>query len=69
MTCKSCLTGLDHCHGTLVRHTDGGADCTDQGCADLDIVRHDLVIECHTIEGGCGCADEPASYVELPWAS
>ncbi|MEU3273893.1 hypothetical protein ABZ639_23900 [Saccharomonospora sp. NPDC006951] len=70
MTCVSCKTDLDHCHGTLVRHEDGAADCTDLGCTDLEVLRHDLVIDCGSIEGGCGCA-EPADgeYPELRLAS
>lgn len=69
MTCASCRSGMDHCHGTLVLHSDGEVDCTDQGCVDTDIVRHTLVIECHSIEGGCGCAEPSFDHEELRRAS
>ncbi|HEX3778349.1 MAG TPA: hypothetical protein VHX38_01690 [Pseudonocardiaceae bacterium] len=57
MVCAVCRSGLDHCHGTLVVHLDGGfAECTDERCADLDTPRHASVIDCASISGGCGCA-------------
>ncbi|WP_199430928.1 hypothetical protein [Qaidamihabitans albus] len=68
MTCASCETGLDHCHGTLVWHGDGAAECTDHGCAGLDSMRHALVIDCEAVDGGCGCT-EPVYAGELLWAS
>ncbi|EHR59239.1 hypothetical protein [Saccharomonospora cyanea] len=67
MSCVSCRTGLDHCHGTVVLHVDGGADCTDPGCADVQLLRHTLVIRCEDVESGCGC--EGDRYGELRRAS
>ncbi len=62
--------GLDHCHGTLVRHADGVVECTDAGCVATEVVRHTLVIECESVEGGCSCAADPADgHRELPRAS
>ncbi|GAA3565197.1 hypothetical protein GCM10022222_56180 [Amycolatopsis ultiminotia] len=56
MECAFCTDGIDHCHGTLVVHPDGGfAECTDPGCADLDRIRHGLIIDCHAVDPGCGC--------------
>lgn len=64
MDCSACTSGIDHCHGTLVVHPDGGfAECTDTGCTGLDRVRHSLIIDCQTVQGGCGCV-EPA--IEQP---
>jgi hypothetical protein len=58
MDCAACTSGIDHCHGTLVVHPDGGySECTDVECSDLDRVRHALIIDCHTVQGGCGCVD------------
>ncbi|MFC4001793.1 hypothetical protein ACFS2C_01695 [Prauserella oleivorans] len=68
MTCQSCETGLDHCHGTLVQHVSGVVECTDDGCTEFEIVRHSLVIECESVDGGCGCT-EPVYYEELLRAS
>ncbi|WP_086846140.1 hypothetical protein [Amycolatopsis kentuckyensis] len=60
MECASCDAGIDHCHGTLVVHPEGGfAECTDQGCADGDRVRHGLIVDCQGVGGGCGCATAP----------
>lgn len=55
MACVHCANSLDHCHGTLVNHPDGVLECTDQGCRDLDRARHDLVVDCELLVGGCGC--------------
>lgn len=58
MTCSSCETGTDHCHGTLVEHVHGGVECTDDACVSVVVERHSLVIECDEILGGCGCAGD-----------
>lgn len=56
MECAFCTDGIDHCHGTLVVHPDGGyAECTDPCCEDLDRVRHGLIVDCHTVDPACGC--------------
>jgi hypothetical protein len=56
MECASCSATLDHCHGTLVVHPDGGfAECTDDRCVDGDRVRHGLIVDCHALGTGCTC--------------
>ncbi|MBE1494210.1 hypothetical protein H4696_001310 [Amycolatopsis lexingtonensis] len=56
MECASCAARIDHCHGTLVVHPEGGfAECTDPACVDADRVRHALIVDCPAL-GGCGCA-------------
>ena len=56
MKCASCVTGVDHCHGTLVVHPDGGfAECTDARCADDDHLRHSLIVACSGLDGECMC--------------
>jgi hypothetical protein len=49
------LSGLDHCHGTLVVHENGDVACTET-CADLDPARHRLDLDCAGVDGGCSCA-------------
>lgn len=55
--CADCAAEVDHCHGTLIVHPGGSADCTTPGCSDLEDVRHHLRIDCRSIAGGCRCAD------------
>ena len=55
--CADCRAGLAHCHGTLLVHEEGGADCTDPAC-DASAARHTLSTSC--AEVGCPCAP-PAS--------
>jgi hypothetical protein len=50
-----CAAELDHCHGTLVTHHDGFAECTEDACVAFDPARHTLSIGCQDIDGGCGC--------------
>ncbi|MEA5365129.1 hypothetical protein VA596_36735 [Amycolatopsis sp., V23-08] len=60
MECASCDAAIDHCHGTLVVHPEGGfAECTDPGCVDGDRLRHGLIVDCQTLGGGCACATAP----------
>ncbi|MBK1784265.1 hypothetical protein [Prauserella cavernicola] len=68
MTCTSCLRELDHCHGTLVQHVADATECTDLGCTDFEVVRHSLVIDCESVDGGCACT-EPVYFEELLRAS
>lgn len=46
---------LDRCRGTLIEHPSGKVDCTEAGCADTHLLRHDLRIDCGELLGGCGC--------------
>ena len=47
--------GLLQCGGTLVVHADGGMECTEPRCEDLDPIGHRLVLDCDAIDGGCDC--------------
>ncbi|NLE81024.1 MAG: hypothetical protein GX610_15860 [Rhodococcus sp.] len=49
--------GLDHCHGTLILHTDGSAECTDELCVREIEARHQLIVDCADLIEGCGCAE------------
>jgi len=56
MECASCATGIDHCHGTLIVHPDGGfADCTADGCLGDDRYRHSLIVDCSALGDRCSC--------------
>lgn len=54
--CAGCSAEIDHCHGTLILHTRSVVECTDAGCDELSAVRHRLILDCGTIDGGCECA-------------
>jgi hypothetical protein len=60
MTCATCQLGLDHCHGLVVRHDDGGFDCLD-GCGG-PLAVHDELVDCVELGLGC-CAGDPAPDV------
>ncbi len=65
MVCADCRAEIDHCHGTLVVHREGIAECTVTRCVGLDPARHSLIIDCQ--DGSFGCSDRlPAP---LRWAS
>jgi hypothetical protein len=55
-SCADCVILLDHCHGTLVTHSNGGMECTDHQCTNPHPLRHALVIDCTSVTGGC-CSD------------
>ncbi len=55
VVCVYCREGLEHCHGTLVVHPIGPAECSELSCAVPELYCHDLVVDCCAIEGGCGC--------------
>jgi hypothetical protein len=65
-SCPDCGLRVDHCHGTLVVHSDRTVECTDAACELPDLLRHEFVIDCLAVMGGCCTADEP---VELAAAS
>ena len=55
-TCRNCVDGLAHCHGTVIVHAGLPAECTEETCA-LPESEHTLRIDCDVV--GCGCA-QPA---------
>lgn len=48
--CQDCVTGLDHCHGTLIEHPWGEVVCT-EGCDLLDELRHELRVDWSAVAG------------------
>lgn len=57
--CERCREAevLDHCHGTLILHTDGAAECTDELCLRVTEVRHQLIVDCAELVEDCGCLE------------
>ncbi|WP_081287628.1 hypothetical protein [Mycobacterium asiaticum] len=53
--CRDCQAGLDHCHGTVIRHWLGRAECTDPACGAPELFTHTFVIDCDAV--GCACAE------------
>lgn len=53
--CSDCAAELDHCHGTLIEHHDDGFECSEADCVDIDLVRHELRVDCGSIVGSCAC--------------
>ena len=58
--CRDCRSGLDHCHGTIVRHWIRRSECTEDGCTSPELMPHAFVVDCDAV--GCGCA----AMVALP---
>ncbi len=52
-TCRDCLAGLEHCHGTVIHHASARAECTEAGCETPEVV-HAFSIDCDS--AGCTCA-------------
>ncbi|WP_459714724.1 hypothetical protein [Actinophytocola sp. KF-1] len=46
MTCFDCGDRVEHCHGTLVRHTRDVAECTEPDCTVPELACHTLVVDC-----------------------
>ncbi|AMO59029.1 Uncharacterised protein [Mycolicibacterium phlei] len=51
--CRACLSGLAHCHGTVIHHAAMRSECTDPDCVTPEDV-HTFAIDCETV--GCRCA-------------
>jgi hypothetical protein len=64
LRCAGCESGFDHCHGTLVVHVDGAAECTDPSCDDTDQLRHDLAVDCPSTVIDC-CEPRQLSFTAL----
>jgi hypothetical protein len=62
--CRECRAGLDHCHGTIIRHSLGRfwgrSECTEPDCDSPELVAHTFVVDCDAI--GCGCAEELSAH-------
>ncbi|MDC8975290.1 hypothetical protein OSH39_06110 [Mycobacterium ulcerans] len=60
--CRDCRAGLEHCHGTLIRHVEGPlsgrSECTESDCDDAELIPHTFVVDCAAI--GCTCGESAA---------
>ncbi|WP_414686751.1 hypothetical protein [Mycobacterium sp.] len=53
--CRDCRAGLDHCHGTIIRHWLRRSECTEEGCTSPEVMPHAFVVDCEAV--GCDCAE------------
>ncbi|MGC2655349.1 MAG: hypothetical protein WA317_17525 [Mycobacterium sp.] len=51
--CRDCRSGLDHCHGTIIRHSLQRPECTEDGCTSPEHLLHAFVVDCDAV--GCAC--------------
>ena len=61
--CADCQDAVDHCHGTLILHVDGEAECTEDGCQ-VDFAAHSWMGSCWDVLAGCGCGTPAAPAVD-----
>jgi hypothetical protein len=52
--CPDCRAGLEHCHGTIIRHWLHRSECTEDGCTSPESLLHTFVVDCGAV--GCDCA-------------
>lgn len=67
--CELCGSALHHCHGLLIEHADGTAECAD-GCGGPRAV-HDDAAPCTDLALGC-CVPLPSGAPSAPvleWAA
>ncbi|HZU47491.1 MAG TPA: hypothetical protein VFA16_09630 [Mycobacterium sp.] len=62
-TCRDCRAGLDHCHGTVIRHSLRRSECTEDGCTSPELLPHDFVVDCDAV--GCACGEPAALAVAI----
>ncbi|MHA7648850.1 hypothetical protein ACX9NE_00185 [Mycobacterium sp. ML4] len=53
--CRDCRAGLDHCHGTVIRHSLGRPECTEPDCVAPELFTHAFVVDCDVV--GCACGE------------
>lgn len=59
--CRDCRAGLDHCHGTIIRHALHRSECTEPDCFSPELLPHAFVIDCDAV--GCACTEVVALAV------
>src|ERR1700737_2780344 len=60
-SCRDCRAGLEHCHGTIIRHWLHRSECTEEGCTSPELMPHAFVVDCDAV--GCRCAEVDALAV------
>jgi hypothetical protein len=57
--CRECRANLDHCHGTIIRHSQGRfwgrLECTEPDCVSPELFVHTFVVDCDAV--GCECSE------------
>ena len=53
MACTDCDDELEHCHGVLVRHPDGGLECIEHPGCDGTEPTHGWAVACTEIGWNC----------------
>lgn len=56
-SCRECEEAVDHCHGTVMLHSDGSVECTEVHCSDLSEFRHIYVLTCTVVINECRCRE------------
>jgi hypothetical protein len=59
--CRDCREGLDHCHGTIIRHTLSRPECTEPDCDGPELLPHIFVVDCDAV--GCTCTESALAKV------
>lgn len=65
--CHPCTAGIDHCHGTLVLHADGTAECDEHHHCEAREDLHEWWVPC--IDLGCGCTGDEHPNTQLLMAA
>ncbi len=63
--CATCDADLLHCHGTLVLHADGSAECDEAHRCGVREDIHDCWIACSELLCGCTGDEQPAPQLLL----
>lgn len=53
--CRDCRAGLDHCHGTVIRHPLARPECTEPDCVSPELQPHIFVLDCNAVS--CECTE------------
>jgi hypothetical protein len=53
--CRDCRAGLEHCHGTIIRHSLRRSECTETDCVSPELLAHAFIIDCDAV--GCTCTE------------
>jgi hypothetical protein len=61
MECRECLAGLEHCHGTIIRHWQHRSECTEEDCISPELFPHTFVVDCDAVDCDCAHIETPAA--------
>lgn len=66
LQCRYCRDGWEHCHGTVVIHAQGRAECTEDGCDGPGFIAHVLRIDCDAVGCTCGLLSPGGQRIPVP---